>query len=101
MQYVLQRLFQAIFQFQDIILFQAWAIYDPRDHFMRPADTYRSINSYRESSRRLFFALPASAALILAVVYDIEYDLCNNSACQRQILYYPTYGPPTRKAAHP
>ena len=41
-------------------LSQAWATYDPltgsgpRDYFMRPAGSYRNINSYRESSRRSF-----------------------------------------------
>ena len=34
---------------------QGWANYGPRDHFMRPAGTYRNISSYRESSRRPFF----------------------------------------------
>ena len=37
-----------------IRLFQDWANYGPRDHFMRPAGTYRNMNSYRESSRNLF-----------------------------------------------
>ena len=68
---------------------------------MRSAGTYRSINTYRESSRGLFFALPTIAALILAVVYDIEYDSSNNPASQRQGLHYLIYGPPTRKDAHP
>ena len=75
--------------------------YGPRNHFTRPAVTYRSINTFRESSREPFSALPASAALILAVVYDIKYNSSNNSARQRKELYYPTYDPPTRKDAHP
>ena len=63
LQYVLQRLLQAYFQFQDIGLCQARTTCGPRDHFMRPAGTYRNINTYRESSRSPFFALPISAAL--------------------------------------
>ena len=58
--YVLQRLLQAYFQFQDISLCKAWAIYDLRDHFMRPAGTNRNINTYRESSQGPFFALSSS-----------------------------------------
>ena len=44
----------------NMILLQAWATYGPRagsgprDHFMRPAGTYRNMTSYRESSRRPF-----------------------------------------------
>ena len=68
---------------------QAWATYGPRDPFMRPAGTYKNINTYRKLSRELFFALPTSAALILAVVYDIfKYHSSDNLAGQRQGLHY-------------
>ena len=45
------------------ILLQAWATYGqrtvsgPRDHFMLPAGTYKSMTSYRESSRTPFTCL--------------------------------------------
>ena len=45
------------------VLLQAWATYGPRagsgprDHFMRPTDTYSNMTSYRESSRRPFMFL--------------------------------------------
>ena len=48
----------------------------------------------------LFFsALLISAALMLAVVSDIEYVSRNNPA--RLGLLLPTYGQPTGKVAHP
>ena len=33
--------------------------------------------------------------------YDVKYDSSNNPARQRQGTHNPTYGPPTRKVAHP
>ena len=63
LQYVLQRLLQAYFRFQNISLNQAWATYGPRNQFMRPADTYRNMNTerYRESNRRLVYRIKALA----------------------------------------
>ena len=101
LQYNLKRLLQAYFRFQDISLCQAWATYGPQDHFMRPAGASRNITPTVNQAEDLFFALPTSAALILAVVYDIKYDSSNNPTGQRQGLHYPTYSPPTRKFSHP
>ena len=47
----------------------------------------------------LFFSLPSTATLIIVVVENIELDPSNNPA--REGLRLSTYGPLTKKVAHP
>ena len=49
--------------------------------------------------RRPFFSLPITATLTIVVVENIELDPFNNTA--REGLRLPTYGPLTKKVAHP
>ena len=48
---------------------------------------------------RPFFSLPITATLIIVVVENIELDPSNNPA--QEGLRLPTYGPLTKKVAHP
>ena len=95
---ITHNLFLLVFHMIQVLIFRVgWAKCDPRNHFVRPAGTYRNINFYRESSRRpLFF----SSALNVNEKQDIcgrvdlffcSSDLCRPSCDQYIYIAHPCY----------
>ena len=110
LQYALQRLLQAYFQFKTLVYVRhgqntayfmrpagTYILY----HFMRPAVTYRSITPTVNQAEDLFLALPTSAALILAVVDVLNTIYPIITVHAKDFIISHNNGPPTRKVAHP